>query len=71
MTRTSGTAGSPPVVLHTSSVLRQVASMFGWSSRVCPPRLSVRSSAALATHSLTSSMLRMSIARCQPGLNCR
>ena len=33
-----------------------------------PPRLSVRASAALATHSLTSSMLRMSIARCQPGL---
>ena len=43
----------------------------GWSSRVWPPRLSVRCSAALATHSLTSSMLRMSIARCQPGLKTR
>ena len=28
-------------------------------------------SAALATHSLTMSMLRRSSARCQPGLNCR
>jgi len=45
--------------------------MSGKSSRVCPPRLSRRVSAALATHSLTISMLRRSMARCQPGLNCR
>ena len=50
---------------------RHFGSIAGKSSRVCPPRLSSRSSAALATHSLTSSMLRRSSARCQPGLNCR
>src|SRR5581483_1408438 len=66
-----GTTASPPSARHTNSVLRHLASIDGWSSRVWPPRLSVRSSAALATHSLTSSMLRRSTARCQPGLNCR
>ena len=62
---------SPYPTRHTSKVLRQLASMPGWSSRVWPPRLSVRSSAALATHSLTSSMLRRSMARFQPGLYWR
>ena len=45
--------------------------MPGKSSRVWPPRDSVRSSAARATHRHTASMLRRSRARCQPGLNGR
>src|SRR4051794_27327477 len=40
----------------------------GKSSRVWPPRLSCRSSAAFAMHSETVSMLGRSSARCQPGL---
>ena len=56
--RDVGDGGSPPLARHTSSVLRQLASIAGKSSRVCPPRLSVRCSAALATHSLTSSIFR-------------
>ena len=56
---------------QTRLTWRHCGSIAGKSSRVWPPRLSVRSSAALATHSLTSSMLRRSSARCQPGLNCR
>ncbi|CFS45049.1 Uncharacterised protein [Mycobacterium tuberculosis] len=63
----------PPVPMvsvarHTSKILRQLGSIPGWSSRVWPPRLSVRCSAALATHSLTSNMLRRSMDRFQPGL---
>ena len=47
---------------------RQFGSILGKSSRVWPPRDSVRSSAAFAVHSETVNMLRRSSARCQPGL---
>src|SRR5690606_28215640 len=58
----------PSSVEQTSSLRRHSGRMPGWSSRVWPPRLSSRSSAALATHSDTRIMLRRSSARCQPGL---
>src|SRR5204863_1498989 len=56
---------------QTRLTWRHVGSMAGKSSRVCPPRDSSRSSAARAVHSETTSMLRRSSARCQPGLNRR
>ena len=43
-------------------------SISGKSSRACPPRLSLRASAARAIASLTMSMLRMSIAWCHAAL---
>src|SRR5699024_5940241 len=45
--------------------------MSGKSSRVCPPRDSVRSNAALVTASDTSIMFGRASARCQPGLYTR
>src|SRR5690606_20194198 len=55
----AGSAGQP------SRRRRHSGDIFGRSSRVWPPRLSSRISAARAMHSLTSSMLRRSRARCQ------
>ena len=46
-------------------------SVCGKSSRVWPPRDSSRARAAFAIDSETISMLRRSMARCQPGLYCR
>ena len=53
-----------------STTLRvpHVSSLYGWSSRVCPPRLSLRSSAAVAQHSATVSNDLRSSTVCHPGL---
>src|SRR5256885_7612529 len=59
------------VAEQTRLTWRHSGSICGKSSRVCPPRDSSRSSAARAVHSETSTMLRRSSARCQPGLNRR
>src|SRR5581483_7855230 len=57
-----------PSTAQTRFILRHLGSIFGKSSRVCPPRDSSRSSAAIAVHSETTSILRRSRAKCQPGL---
>ena len=58
----------PPRSLSTTLTVPHVSSLYGWSSRVCPPRLSVRSSAAIAQHAATVSSDLTSSAVCQPGL---
>src|SRR5467141_4977346 len=61
----------PSLSRNTTLTLPQVSSVYGWSSRVWPPRLSLRSSAATAEHSATVSSESRSSAVCQPGLYCR
>src|SRR2546422_308810 len=65
------TCTRPPTRRSTTLTLPQVSSVYGWSSRVWPPRLSLRSSAATAEHSATVSSGSRSSAVCQPGLYCR
>src|SRR5690606_33359615 len=67
----SSRISSDPASEQTRLIPRHFGSMSGKSSRVWPPRASSRSSAARAVHSETSSMLRRSSARCQPGLYAR
>src|SRR6202042_1787244 len=57
-----------PSSVQIRLIFRHSGDMPGKSSRVWPPRLSWRSSAACATQSAISTMLRRSRARCQPGL---
>src|SRR5437867_7451388 len=77
--RSGGISGSgsrltctrPASSRSTTLTLPQVSSVYGWSLRVWPPRLSLRSSAASAEHSATVSSESRSSAVCQPGLYWR
>src|SRR6266849_9488595 len=55
----------------TTFILPEAASLPGWSSRKCAPRLSLRSRADRATASETVIRFRSSSAVCQPGLKAR
>src|SRR5215467_5650661 len=55
----------------TTLILPHESSVYGWSSRVWPPRLSRRSSAASVQHSATVRSDARSSAMCQPGLYVR
>src|SRR5439155_8960656 len=65
------TAMRPPSFLITICSRACFSSGSGWSLRVWPPRLSVRSSAARAVASATMSRDCRSMAVCQPGLYSR
>src|SRR5262245_36296989 len=58
----------PSRIRTTTFTLPRCGSVFGKSSRVCPPRLSLRSRAASATAPDTARRFWRSRARCQPGL---
>src|SRR2546425_5819047 len=63
--------GRPSFSRMTTLTVPHWSSAYGWSSRVWPPRLSSRSSAACAQHSATVSSDRRASAVCQPGLYSR
>src|SRR6266850_92851 len=61
-------ASAPCLWRMTTLILPHASSVYGWSSRVWPPRLSLRSSAPRVQHSATVSSEARSSAVCQPGL---
>src|SRR5437867_2640017 len=65
------TCTRPSLSRSTTFTLPHVSSVYGWSSRVWPPRLSLRSSAAIAEHSATVRSDSRSSAVCHPGLYWR